>query len=151
MNNGHNARKLNDESQYTPYVTWIPPWMEMLEDREVTLGESLIYPFGDPVNIYGESMAVEIKLGGVTNDSFLEYLVEENTLIVHSEDQDFIAVGQVGTYRIRVSASTQTEFYHESYEVEFDLTVKPRQVEESETAEKAKEKVLESEKEPQNT
>ena len=42
----------------------MPDWMSDLEDQEVTIGgEDLVYSLGKPVNVYNQTMVVEIKAG----------------------------------------------------------------------------------------
>ena len=49
-----------------------PPWMENLTDQTIQFGGSdLVYAFGDPINVYEESMVVSVE-GGFA-DIFIQF------------------------------------------------------------------------------
>lgn len=63
------------------------------------MGNSLIYDFGDPYNIYGEGMTVKIRYGGASHFSDFDPIL--NTFYVSGLK---LASHFVGVYKIRVTA-----------------------------------------------
>ena len=79
-------------------MTWIPPWLELLEDQHLVRGEALIVHLGAPYNIYGELMKVNVRLGSATY--FTTYETDANALYVHAQE----SLSYVGVYPITVTA-----------------------------------------------
>lgn len=82
---------------------FLPEWLENLTDQEVTLGgANLEYVMGEPINVFNQTMDVEIR-GGLA-DVFIQYDKFFNRFIV---DQDDLYPELIGQYLIEVIGSYQ--------------------------------------------
>lgn len=86
-------------------------------------GSDLVYPFGDPINVYDEAMVVRVD-GGFA-DMFIQFDKELNLFVVN---QNSLTPDFIGAHLIRVTASYEGPKGTVTLKASFMLSIEPEDV-----------------------